>query len=171
MLKLKLSNDETEISINLKSAAQLSTDEIMSVVRLANKDGIITSGVLVEPTPPQFMEPIHSPEPIHQPTPKPRPRAIELLNNERYMNTPISEILEPKSVFNRVKVYINCPKCGKETDCTTYEGNSYTKCPDCESKLFNTYATDASLTPDEDGYVYMATTLLKPKQYNDSEGF
>lgn len=165
MLKLTLSNDETGISINLKSAAPLSTDEIMSVVRLANKDGLLSTGVVVDLA--QYAELIHSPEPISPPTPKPRPRAIELLNTERHMNIPISEILEPKNVFNRVKVYLNCPKCGKEADVTTYESNSYTKCPDCESKLFNTYATDASLTPDEDGYVYMATTLLKPKQYND----
>lgn len=164
MIKLNISNEHTGISVNLKSMAALSAEEIMSVVHLVNKTQAsqiiqIERKVQIEPksvlSDPVVVTPKEEP--------KPRPRAVELLNNEHRLSNPIGDILQHRSVFNRVKVYINCPNCGNEQDGSTYEHNSYTKCPQCETKLFNTYATDASLAPDEDGYTYMATSILKPK--------
>ena len=90
-----------------------------------------------------------------------------MLNTERSLSTPIGDLLNESDERKHVKVYINCPACGNECDHFNLERSSYTKCPSCKMMLFNAYATDASLEPDEDGYVYMATSEFRPKRRYD----
>ena len=167
MIRMNIANEETGITISLKSTEALSNEEMQAIYNIVNK---------TKPTAITFnMPPMHPSYPETTIVPlkdevKPRPRAIELLNTERSLFNPIGELLKKPDDRKHVKVYINCPACGHECDHFNLERSSWTKCPSCKMMLFNAYATDASLEPDDDGYVYMATSEFRSKRrYDEGE--
>jgi hypothetical protein len=172
MIRMNIANEETGITISLKSTDALTAEELQAIYNLVNKVQPKASQVRVT-MPSQGLERYFDKFPQAVPLKdevKPRPRAIELLNTERSLFNPIGDLLKEPDDRKHVKVYINCPACGHECDHFNLERSSWTKCPSCKMMLFNAYATDASLEPDEDGYVYMATSEFKPKRrYDEGE--
>lgn len=88
-----------------------------------------------------------------------RPKAIEMIGSERKLSTAIGELAE----FKWVDVRVDCPVCAYEGETSTRRGNSYSKCPSCDSKLFNAWATGKPEEQDEDGYEYHANEEIRPK--------
>lgn len=62
-----------------------------------------------------------------------------------------------------VQVEYMCPVCGKTGRTTTKWGNTYTKCPSCQTPLYNKFATDTSGVPDKAGNYYYAHDQLRPR--------
>jgi hypothetical protein len=56
----------------------------------------------------------------------------------------------------RVEVEILCPFCGYNGKSNTLWGNSFCKCPKCQEKLFNRFATDIPGEKNSYGCVYVA---------------
>lgn len=56
----------------------------------------------------------------------------------------------------RVEVEILCPFCGYNGKSNTLWGNSFCKCPKCQEKLFNRFATDIPREKNSYGCVYVA---------------
>lgn len=62
-----------------------------------------------------------------------------------------------------VQVEIMCPKCAYEGRTTTRYGNVFTKCPNCEVRLYNKYATGTAGERDKAGNYYYAQEILRPR--------
>lgn len=64
-----------------------------------------------------------------------------------------------------VKVKVECPTCNYEGETTTRRGNKYCKCPNCEVKLFNAFATGTPEETDAEGYEFHATSEYITKNW------
>ena len=62
-----------------------------------------------------------------------------------------------------VKVDVLCPACGYQGRTTNRWGNTFTKCPECGSKLHNKPAGDCYGEKDKVGNYYHAYELIRPK--------
>jgi len=102
-------------------------------------------------------------KPIKIPTGPSRPHQVKLIGSENTGSNPIEEVARFKEMTERerprehVKAYINCPVCSHEGDRMTILRSTYSKCPACDAKLFNHYASNVAHEANEDGYTYMAT--------------
>lgn len=63
---------------------------------------------------------------------------------------------------------VNCPSCGCDEKAPSYWGNTYTKCPVCDTRLFNSWATERPGEEDRNGCAYHANSLLKRKEELES---
>ncbi|MCO7151732.1 hypothetical protein PML95_09955 (plasmid) [Vagococcus lutrae] len=64
---------------------------------------------------------------------------------------------------DKVKVDINCPTCNFKGIRNSTWGNTFSKCPNCKEKLYNSFATGVPAIEDENGCVYHANSLMQFK--------
>ncbi|MFR3687049.1 MAG: hypothetical protein ACLTXM_18670 [Enterococcus sp.] len=62
-----------------------------------------------------------------------------------------------------VQVEMMCPVCRFKGRRTTKWGNTFTKCPSCETPLKNRIAADKPGVPDKAGNYYLANDRMPPK--------
>lgn len=123
-----------EITVTLKSDRELTTQEIISAHQLStgNFEALFVAEDPENPQPPQ-------PEPIEQS--EHRPGWVE------------------KGTW--VEVEVICPFCGCNQKTGTRWGNSFCKCPKCNEKLFNKFATGVPGETNKWGCHYVADEPMK----------
>lgn len=131
-----------ELTVTLKSDKELDTKQIVMAHQLATGN---YEALFVE------QEEVTSLEPITD-------NALSELDNKR------THFLEHGE---QVKVQVMCPFCGHVGKTTGRWGFSFTKCPKCEEKLFNAYATGVPAEPDAGGYIFHCQEPIKFKGRDD----
>lgn len=113
-----------------------------------------------------------TPDPLKATEPK-RSRKVDLLNNERTLNTSIGEQLsvmeqvknialvqneDPEPDRMKCKTKFQCPECGLKEDKQVYKGFRYTACDNCETKvkIMPADMKNGWDHEDEEGYLYHA---------------
>lgn len=105
-----------------------------------------------------------------------RPRQVKLVGSENTGSNPIGEMARFKDTKDyeqpreHVKAYINCPACSYEGDRFTILRSTFSKCPECDAKLFNRYASENAHEANEDGYTYLATSEMKFREREEGNG-
>lgn len=131
-----------EITVTLKADRELTTQEIISAHQLStgNFEALFVAEDSENPQQPQS-------EPISQPEHK--PGWIEK--------------------GTRVEVEVLCPFCGHNGKTGTRWGNSFCKCPKCNEKLFNKFATDVPGEINKWGCHYVADEPMKFRDQLEEE--
>ncbi|MHC5373614.1 hypothetical protein ACYSNU_07405 [Enterococcus sp. LJL120] len=124
-----------ELTVTLKSDRELSTNEILMAHQLSTGN---FESLFIEDSPTNGENTNASSSAI-----------------EKSLDMPVkkNEWIEKGT---RVEVEILCPFCGYSGKSTTMWGNSFCKCPKCQEKLFNRFATDIPGEKNNYGCVYVA---------------
>lgn len=69
----------------------------------------------------------------------------------------------PQDIPEWVQVEFNCPVCRRRGKRTTKYGNIFTKCPSCDTALFNQFATGVAGEADKAGNYYIANERMRPR--------
>lgn len=174
---MMIANEKTGLQVTLKSKEKLEMNDILAAFNLVSRNGkdeVMTlpgddlkkvydeMGNAVKDELKVF-EGCYNGEPETEKVMeiKSRPRTIEKIGSGRTLTNSIGDLLADRQ---NSKVYVNCPVCSFEGDSNTWQGNYYSKCPCCESKLFNSWATGSPNEVDEDGYEYFATSEYKTRK-------
>lgn len=123
-----------EITVTLKADRELTTQEIISAHQLST--GNFEALFVAEDSENQQLP---QSEPIEQP--EHRPGWVEK--------------------GTRVEVEVICPFCGCNEKASTRWGNSFCKCPKCNEKLFNKFATGVPGETNNWGCHYVADEPMK----------
>lgn len=180
-MKITLLNEKTGVHLTLKSKGELDAQDVMDAYKLVSREsydetiGKAASHVVdasmyavkhftkesgIDARNFTKMTDLLEPKKdVPKQEMKSRPKAIEMIGSERKLSTAIGELAE----FKWVDVRVDCPVCAYEGETSTRRGNSYSKCPSCNSKLFNAWATGKPEEQDEDGYEYHANEEIRPK--------
>lgn len=196
MTTFKMKNELTGVSIKIDNP-DITEDMVVAAFRLATGKPQTTLPQFLSQsfTPhPNTPEAVIAPsEPVQQPKPTskevaveikkeqqgqpmdsilpPRPRQVKLIGSENTGSHSIGDIARFKDQTERehVTVYINCPSCLHEGDRLTRKYGTFSVCPECETKLFNRYASEHPHETNEDGYTYLATSEMRFRDRNDDE--
>lgn len=164
-MKLNLHNEKTGLTLILRHDEGLTSQDVLDAYRLVNREShdevaksvkkpinIEINGVNVAKAASLTVK--------ERPEPKSRPKAFNMVGSERSLKTPLGELTDFSNVDDRVLVAIDCPSCGYSGDVKVPEHFKFCKCPNCELKLFNSWATGAPGEKDEAGYAFYADSEM-----------
>lgn len=164
-MKLNLHNEKTGLTLILRHDEGLTAQDVLDAYRLVNRefhDDIITldqKPVSIDVDGQKFAQAVVEAEKVKTET-KSRPKAFDMVGSERSLNTPLGEMADFSKLDDRVLVAIDCPSCGYSDDVKVPESFTFTKCPSCNMKLFNSWATGAPGETDEDGFRFHANSEM-----------
>ncbi|MCZ4246637.1 hypothetical protein O2313_03680 [Bacillus amyloliquefaciens] len=101
----------------------------------------------------------------------PRPRRVDLLNNERTLATPLADLLgsepikvSPTSERSRCKTKFSCPSCNLQKDKSVPNGYRFTPCENCGTLVRIRPANQTWGAFDDEGYQYHASSIYTPRK-------
>lgn len=164
-MRLNLHNEKTGLTLILRHDEGLTSQDVLDAYRLVNReshDEVIVKNdkhISIKVDGNEIAKAVLATEKEKQ-EPKSRPKAFNMVGSERSLKTPLGELTDFSNVDERVLVAVDCPECGYSGDVKVPEHFKFCKCPNCELKLFNSWATGAPGEKDEAGYAFYADSEM-----------
>lgn len=179
--RVSIFNKETGLTVTIKHDTNLEDRDILNAYRLADRDIQQDQEAPADQTIENYLKDMYAvanygPErpadlelkDVDKDKRKPgRPKAFNMVNSEHRLSVPIAEFgrltfddepeeTEQPEEDDRVNARVNCPKCYTLQTVKVPEHFSFTKCPSCGTKLFNSWATGTRGELDEHGNYFRA---------------